>query len=152
MNAQRIIGAASPVAWRRRPAGWFCATACFALLAVAVGTGLVQGYAQELIPLPAYDPAKSTSTSQKSASTPQESTASQGPASGQQQQPPAVSAPADAPKQGVAGECSDLLKMAAELKTEVDKTTMDMLSVTVVRKAGELEQLAHKVRTGAGRN
>ena len=26
------------------------------------------------------------------------------------------------------------------------------LSVTVVRKAGEIEQLAHKVRTGSGKN
>jgi hypothetical protein len=42
--------------------------------------------------------------------------------------------------------------MAAELKTEVDKTTRDTLSVAVVRKAGEIEQLAHKVRTATGKN
>ena len=41
-----------------------------------------------------------------------------------------------------------MLKMATDLKTEVDKTSKDTLSVPVVRKAGEIEQLAHKVRTG----
>jgi glutamine amidotransferase PdxT len=60
--------------------------------------------------------------------------------------------PADAPKPGIAGDCANLLKMAADLKTEVDKSTMDTLSVTVVRKAGEIEQLAHKVRAGAGKS
>lgn len=49
----------------------------------------------------------------------------------------------------VARQCADLLKMAAELKTEVDKTSRDTLSVAVVRKASEIEQFAHKVRTAA---
>ncbi|MGB0082557.1 MAG: hypothetical protein WBP90_13610 [Terracidiphilus sp.] len=39
--------------------------------------------------------------------------------------------------------------MATDLKTEVDKSTKDMLSVGVVRKAGQIEQLARKVRTGS---
>jgi len=39
-----------------------------------------------------------------------------------------------------------LLKMAIELKTEVDKTNKDMLSVTVVRKADALQKLAHQVK------
>lgn len=63
-----------------------------------------------------------------------------------------MSAAGDARKQEIAGECADLLKLAAALKTEVDKTTKDTLSVTVVRKAGEIEQLAHKVRTGTGKS
>lgn len=36
--------------------------------------------------------------------------------------------------------------MATDLKAAVDKTSAGTLSVTVVRKAGEIEQLAHKVR------
>jgi len=36
--------------------------------------------------------------------------------------------------------------MAAALKAEVDKSTKDELSVGVVRKAGELEQMARKLR------
>ncbi len=46
----------------------------------------------------------------------------------------------------VADECASLLKLATDLKAEVDKTTKDELSVGVVRKAGEIEQLARKVR------
>lgn len=42
--------------------------------------------------------------------------------------------------------------MATDLKAEVDKSTKDMLSVTVVRKATAIEQLAHKVRTENSRN
>jgi len=71
------------------------------------------------------------------------------PAPGQQQKPPAANNPVDAQKQQIASECADLLKMATDLKSEVDKTNRDTLSVTVVRKAGAIEQLAHKVRTGS---
>lgn len=39
-----------------------------------------------------------------------------------------------------------LLALATELKTEVDKTTKDELSVTVVKKAGEMEKLAHDLK------
>ena len=46
----------------------------------------------------------------------------------------------------VAADCARLLKMATDLKAEVDKTTKEELSVSVVRKAGEIEQLARKVR------
>jgi hypothetical protein len=42
--------------------------------------------------------------------------------------------------------------MATELKSEVDKSSMDTLSVAVVRKAGQIEQLAHRVRAANGRN
>jgi len=59
--------------------------------------------------------------------------------------------PGDEDKQEVASEAADLLKMATALKAEVDKTTKDTLSLTVVRKAGEIEQLAHKVRLGTGK-
>jgi hypothetical protein len=56
--------------------------------------------------------------------------------------------PEDKRKQQVADECAYLLKLATELKTEVDKTRKDELSVGVVRKAAALEQMARKVRTG----
>ncbi len=55
-------------------------------------------------------------------------------------------------KQQIVSECANLLKMATDLKTEVDKTTKDTLSLSVVRKAGEIERLAHKVRTGTGKS
>ena len=81
--------------------------------------------------------------------TPEKVASTPAPADGQQEQPPTGNTADDARKQQIASECADLLKMATDLKTEVDKTTKDTLSVTVVRKAGEIEQLAHKVRTGS---
>ena len=60
---------------------------------------------------------------------------------------PAASPKADpAPLTGVAAQCANLLNLAKTLKTEVDKTTQDVLSISVVRDAGEIEQMAHKLR------
>jgi len=39
-----------------------------------------------------------------------------------------------------------LLALANELKEDVDKSTKDMLSLDVVRKADEIEKLAHSVK------
>jgi hypothetical protein len=47
----------------------------------------------------------------------------------------------------IADDTADLLKLANSLKAEVDKTNEDTLSVAVVRQAGEIEKLAHKMRT-----
>ncbi len=44
------------------------------------------------------------------------------------------------------GECADLLKMATTLKTEVDKTTKDELSVAVVLEAGRIEKLSRAIK------
>jgi len=42
--------------------------------------------------------------------------------------------------------------MATDLKAAVDKTTQDTLSVTVVRKANQIEEFARKVRLGSGKS
>jgi hypothetical protein len=39
-----------------------------------------------------------------------------------------------------------LLALSTELKAEVDKTTKDEMSLDVIRKAGEIEKLAHDVK------
>ncbi|HEY0263612.1 MAG TPA: hypothetical protein VGC07_03730 [Granulicella sp.] len=39
-----------------------------------------------------------------------------------------------------------LLALATELKSDMDKTTKDMLSVQVLRKAEEIEKLAHNIK------
>ena len=49
-------------------------------------------------------------------------------------------------KKQIADDSSKLLKLATELKTEVDKTTKDTLSLNVIRKANAIEQLAHDVK------
>ncbi len=70
--------------------------------------------------------------------------------------PPAVpSSPSGAPiptaantdrKKRIADESASLLKLATDLKAEVDKTTKDTLSLNVIRKADEIEKLAHNVK------
>lgn len=46
----------------------------------------------------------------------------------------------------IADDSAKLLKLAADLKSEVDKTTKDTLSLNVIRKADEIEKLAHIVK------
>ena len=49
-------------------------------------------------------------------------------------------------KKQIADESTKLLTMAIALKAEVDKTTKDTLSLNVIRKAEEIEKLAHSVK------
>jgi len=49
----------------------------------------------------------------------------------------------------LADEGAWLLFLATNLKAEVDKTTRDTLSLTVIQKASEIERLAHYVKEGA---
>jgi hypothetical protein len=49
-------------------------------------------------------------------------------------------------KRQIADESTKLLKLATELKVEVDKTTKDTLSLNVIHKAEEIEKLAHSVK------
>jgi hypothetical protein len=49
-------------------------------------------------------------------------------------------------KKQIAEDCVKLLKLAADLKAEVDKTNKDTLSLAVIRKADEIERLAHSVK------
>ena len=46
----------------------------------------------------------------------------------------------------IAEDSAKLLKLANDLKAEVDKTTKDTLSLNVIRKADEIEHLAHSVK------
>ena len=46
----------------------------------------------------------------------------------------------------IADDSAKLLKLATDLKAEVDKTSKDTLSVNVIRKADEIEKLAHSVK------
>lgn len=57
-----------------------------------------------------------------------------------------ASAAAKANRSAVAKQCAQLLKMAKTLKVEVDKTTVNVLSVAVVRDAGHIQKFAHHMR------
>ena len=49
-------------------------------------------------------------------------------------------------KTQLAADTAELLKLANELKAEMDKSTKDELSLAVIKKADQVEKLAHKVR------
>ncbi len=46
----------------------------------------------------------------------------------------------------IAADSAKLLELATELKTDVDKTTKDQMSMDVIRKADEIEKLAHDLK------
>lgn len=64
--------------------------------------------------------------------------------------PPPKPVPADAggdrARQQINNETANLLAMVYALKAEVDKSNKDELSIAVVRKASQVEQLARKMR------
>jgi len=49
-------------------------------------------------------------------------------------------------KKLIADESAALLRLATDLKSEVDKTNKDTLSLNVIRKADAIERLAHDVK------
>ncbi len=49
-------------------------------------------------------------------------------------------------KRQIADDSAKLLKLATDLKAEVDKTSKDTLSMGVIKKAEEIEKLAHAVK------
>jgi hypothetical protein len=49
-------------------------------------------------------------------------------------------------KKQIAEDSAKLLKLATDLKAEVDKTNKETLSLAVIRKADEIERLAHNVK------
>jgi sRNA-binding protein len=92
--------------------------------------------------------------------------AAQQPAQGSAAQPPVAQAPAtqapataeatadtakpttpQTPQQKqLADDTAKLLTLANELKAELDKSSKDTLSLSVIKKAEQVEKLAHKVR------
>ena len=49
-------------------------------------------------------------------------------------------------KKQLAADTAKLLELANELKAEMDKSSKDTLSLNVIKKAEQVERLAHKVR------
>ena len=136
---------------------WLCVAFGLCVFVISVRMGERRTFAQES-PLP------STSTGQLGISpeepveppkpiivrVPQQAPAKPG-AKGQPVEAPvkfvAPAIPDPDPNNPVAVQSTNLLKLAYNLKSEVDKTTKDTLSVAVVRQASEIEQLARKMRT-----
>jgi sRNA-binding protein len=81
--------------------------------------------------------------------------AAQAPVQAPAAQAPAAQTPADTPKPAtpqtpqqkqLADDTAKLLSLANELKAELDKSNKDTLSLSVIKKAEQVEKLAHKVR------
>jgi hypothetical protein len=92
------------------------------------------------------------SISPAAAQQPAQVSAAQAPVS---QVPATAEAPADTSKpmppqtpqqKQLADDTAKLLTLANELKAELDKSTKDTLSLNVIKKAEQVEKLAHKVR------
>jgi hypothetical protein len=128
VKVQRI-GTMKIASLLRARAVWLCVLAALAVLSSAAGGGLLRDKAQSP---PA--PAAASSAS------------AQAPMPAQQAVKPSADTALDGRKKQIGGDCASLLKLANGLKAEVDKTTKDTLSVTVIRKAGEIEQLARKMK------
>jgi len=135
----------------RRSAVWLCVLTGLCVLALTARIAEHKALAQDS-PLP------STSTGQLGIS-PEEPVAPPQPIVVRVPAPSATSSskpgkpnvempaiPAPDPNNHVAVQSANLLKLAYNLKTEVDKTTKDTLSVTVVRQATEIEQMDRKMR------
>ncbi len=127
---------------------WLFALGCIFALVVAMGVGLIKTHAQEAFPLPAINPPGAKAPPESQAT----SAAAGGPQGNKQTGQQAAPTAADAQKQEIANQCADLLQMATDLKKAVDKSSADTLSVSVVRKASDIEQLAHKVRIANGKS
>lgn len=77
--------------------------------------------------------------------------ASQAPNSAKSSPEPVAADPTKPPANptSLAGEADTLYELAAELKVQVDRTNKNILSMTVVRKAQAIEQLAHQMKLQA---
>jgi len=139
------IGTTKRIAWLPVSRGWLWVPA---LLAAMATSGCVSSRLAVVdaatIPGPAQSPAPSAAASSKAGA----HTKAQ--AAGQAAKPKNAGATAstilEQRRQKINGECADLLKMATSLKAQVDKTTKDELSVSVVRQAGQIETLARTVK------
>jgi hypothetical protein len=118
---------------------------CIAGLAIVAGIGLIRTHAQQSFPLPAINPPGAKAAAPATNSSPS-------PAAQSATQQAGATANPDPSTTDAAKQCAQLLALAADLKAEVDKTSAGTLSVAVVRKANQIEQLAHKVRIADSRN
>ncbi len=145
----RRIGGRFP-AGRLWSGGMWLGVLSVLLASAAAGIGLRHVYAQSEQSTPAADTPSNAAPSDNPApvTTPANPPSSQAVPAPATPARPITNSPEELRKREVANECANLLKLATDLKTEIDKTTKDELSLTVVRKADEIEQLAHKVRSG----
>jgi len=143
MRNERSMSAAAPAPRRRCRTQWLCVLAGAGIVAITAGAGLLSSRAQS--------PTSETAVSGSAVATAKGGVGAKTQDAPQPNKQETADTAMRTQQQEVADEAAHLLKMATDLKAAVDKTTKDQLSVGVVRKAGEIEQLAHKVRAGTGK-
>lgn len=118
--------------------------ASICLFVVAISAALAAGQtptqAPAAVPAPAQTQAKTPANSPAPAQPAAAAKAAQNPGD------PAEARPAEARKDQIAADSAKLFELANELKAEMDKSTKDTLSLSVMKKAEEVEKLARKVR------
>jgi hypothetical protein len=119
--------------WHHGCGGSFCAVACCAAF-IALATGSSCCRAQS-VPVASNSPSTASSGTHADPAT-------------QLHNPSMPKTEVDPQRQKIVSECADLLKLATDLKEQVDKSTKDQLSAAVVHKADEIEQLARKLKNG----
>jgi len=130
-----------------------CSLAGLFLVALSAGAGGrgLQGQTEEpAAAVPSQEPATAVPSPPSATSKPKPAPKpeAQQPESATAVRPEAAPlVPLDDSQKAVADASANLLELANSLKREVDKTSADTLSVAVVRKAAEIEQLARKMRT-----
>ena len=137
MNFQRN-GSTMKSRLLRTKALWLCSLAVTIAIVLVVHPLQHKSFAQS--PLSQSEAAPAAASSQDSAT-------GQAPAPEQQTKQDVKGDPTSDQKKQISDETADLLKLANSLKAEMDKTTRDTLSLAVIRRATEIEQLAHKMRT-----
>jgi hypothetical protein len=134
----RRMGGKRKVRLLRTRALWVCLLTGLFVIAVAIRPGARTTFAQSTEPQAAPPPATSDAAP---------GAAAQAPSPDQPAKPELSDTAAGPPKKQVVLDSANLLKMANDLKANMDKTTPDTLSVAVIRQAEEIEKLAHKMRS-----
>lgn len=136
-------------------ASWFGERESFAQSASSTADGdpvPVRPYPEQVNPAPANvvfiaNRAVSSSSETVVVKSPSSEPAAPAPATAPTARQKELDAIRDPQKREILDQSANLLKLANSLKAEVDKTTEDTLSMTVVRQADEIEKLARKMRT-----
>ena len=131
--------------WTR--AFWLCILAVLLTTTLTLKLGSREIHAQAATPAQATPSHDSTQANSPAGTDSQVPTADQQAKKDNQPKPDDHAAVTDPKKKAIADQGASLLKLASSLKADVDKTTPDTLSVSVIREADEIEKLAHKMRT-----
>jgi hypothetical protein len=150
-NPKGFLSSVAPLsALRRTRVLWACGLASLACIVLVSGAAQSGQQQQQQ---PSATPDKPSVTSEASQppdaddeAKPDEPKPDEAKPPEQQPAPQAAPTPGVEHKRQISDDSAKLLTLAMALKAEVDKTNKDMLSIDVIRKADEIEKLAHNVR------